>query len=232
MQENEVSVQGFSTLKEIDSLSKMRIHLLKLKGEQEARLESLNNRRQGTLLQTNALKEKLVQNHQKLGDIESQIKVASEQKGRLIDLGTEEQKVGAFTTQIDKLEEEGLLLLAEIESFETEMKDHRTFLDGLEKTTKEIQHEVSEELEKIHKETQNIALRLSLLLEDLPHDFKSLYQKISSKNLAHGPFTRIDQGSCYFCRFKISRLDESEIDINKNLKTCPQCSRIFLPYGA
>jgi predicted nucleic acid-binding Zn-ribbon protein len=53
-----------------------------------------------------------------------------------------------------------------------------------------------------------------------------------AKNLAHGPFTRIDQGSCFLCRYKISRVEESEIDMQKALKICPQCSRIFLPYGA
>ena len=227
-----MTVEGFSTLKEIDSLTKMRIHQLKAKGEQEARLVKLNEKRQTTISQTDALKEKLVQNHQKLADIEKKIKVSSEQKERLIERGSEEQKITAYSLEIDQLEEQGFALLQEAESIETERGELKTFIKGLDQTIHEIQTEVDEEVSRLNKEIENLELRLKLLQEQLPGDFKSVYQKISAKNLAHGPFTRIDQGSCFFCRFKISRIEESEIDIHKNLKTCPQCSRIFLPYGA
>lgn len=226
-----MTVEGFSTLKEIDSLTKMRIHQLKAKGEQEARLVKLNEKRQTSLSQTDALREKLVQNHQKLADIEKRIKVSSEQKERLIERGSEDQKIATYSLEIDQLEEQGLILLQEAEGIEIELVELKTFLKGLDQTIHEIQAEVSEEVSKLNKEIENLELRLKLLQEELPDDFKNVYQRISSKNLAHGPFTRIDQGSCFFCRFKISRIEESEIDIHKNLKTCPQCTRIFLPYG-
>ncbi len=226
-----MSNQSFSILKEIDSLIKMRIHQLKAKGEQEGRLTNLNERRQTTILQTNALKEKLVQNHQKMGDVDSKMKVASEQRDRIRGRGGDEDKVRKYSLELDHLEEEGLLLLSEAEEVENQIKDLKTFLIGVEQTIQEIQGEVIVEINKFNKEIDNIDLRLKLLQDELPQDFQSLYQRISSKNPAHGPFTRIDNGSCYFCRFKISRIEESEIDIHKNLKTCPQCSRIFLPYG-
>jgi predicted nucleic acid-binding Zn-ribbon protein len=74
-------------------------------------------------------------------------------------------------------------------------------------------------------------MRIKLIEDELPTDFKSVLERTLKKNLALGPFTRNENGSCFFCRYKISKLDESEIDMQKQLKTCPQCSRIFLPYG-
>ena len=96
----------------------------------------------------------------------------------------------------------------------------------------EIESEVAEEKGKLEKELHSISLRVDLLKEELPSDFRQVLERVSARKLAHGPFTRIEGGSCYFCRYKISRLDESEVDMQKQLKICPQCSRIFLPYGS
>ncbi len=227
-----MSVDWFLKLKEIDSLTKMRINYLKSKSEQEDRVSKLNERRQETLMQTAKLKQDGFALNHELAEVEKKLKTASEQKQRLMDMGGDEKKIHQYLLDINQAEEQGLELLSQLEEIETQTQDHKTFLAGLEKTIKEIEQDVLPEVDKLNNEVINIDLRLKLLLEELPSDFRSTLQKISAKNLAHGPFTRIDQGSCYFCRYKISRLDESEIDMQKNLKTCPQCSRIFLPYGA
>ena len=230
--ENEVSVEGFLQLKEIDSLTKMRIHQLKSKSEQEDRLFKLNNKRQEAVLQTTILKQELVLTHNNLAEIDQKIKIASVQKQRLMDMGGDEVKIKHYISEISSLEDQGFTHITRADEIDLELTDLKTFINGLEKTIQEIQAEVVAEVEKIEGEIRNFDHRLSLLLADLPSDYKNLFLKISAKNLAHGPFTRVDQGSCYFCRFKISRIDESEIDIGRSLKTCPQCSRIFLPYGA
>lgn len=227
-----MSVDWFLKLKEIDSLTKMRINYLKSKSEQEDRVSKLNERRQETLMQTAKLKQDGFALNHELAALETKLKTASEQKQRLMDMGGDEKKIHHYELEINQAEEQGLELLSRLEEIEIQAQDHKTFLAGLEKTMKEIEEDVLPEVAKLNNEVMNIDLRLKLLLEELPSDFRVTLQKISAKNLAHGPFTRIDQGSCYFCRYKISRLDESEIDMQKNLKTCPQCSRIFLPYGA
>jgi predicted nucleic acid-binding Zn-ribbon protein len=230
--ENEVSVKSFLTLKEIDSLSKMRITQLNVKSDQEKRIQKLNEKRQGIENEMISLKKEIVQHQGLLGTVEDKIKTAVQQKQRLIDLGGDEKKILAYDLEIKSLEDKGFEYLTIIDEFETTIVDHKTFLIGLTKTLEEIDQEVREELTKIEADIKNIDLRLDLLREELPPEFKTTLAKISAKNLALGPFTRIDQGSCFFCRFKISRIEESEIDMQKNLKTCPQCTRIFLPYGA
>lgn len=230
-EENEVSVEDFSKLREIESLTKMRNKHLTTKSEQEDRVSSLNKKRQDHDLQTAKLKQDLVRKHDELAETEKRLKLLTEQKQRLLDYGGDTGKVNEFQKQIISLEDHGFNTLQEIEQMEGELQDAKTFSIGLESTIAEIQNEVTEDLNKLQTEVKILDQRISLLMEEIPSDFKAILLKISSKNLAHGPFTRIDQGSCYFCRFKISRMDESEIDMQKNLKTCPQCSRIFLPYG-
>ena len=105
------------------------------------------------------------------------------------------------------------------------------FLSGLEKTYLEIEVEVKAEISEHQKGIEQSQMRMKLIEEELPADFRSTLERTLKKNLAVGSFTRIDQGSCFFCRYKISRTEESEIDMQKNLKVCPQCTRIFLPYG-
>lgn len=227
-----MSVKPFLNLKEIDSLTKMKHNFEKAKREQEERVSKLKERQENAHLQSSKLKQELVSIHQELGEIEAKIKQGSEQKQRLLDIGGDDTKVQAYSLQISQEEEKGLELLNKIEAIEAELEGTKTFLKGLENTIKEIQEESRSEIDHIENELKNTILRIDTLMEELPSDFKSILQKISAKNLAHGPFTRIENGSCYFCRYKISRLDESQIDMEKGLKNCPQCSRIFLPYGA
>jgi predicted nucleic acid-binding Zn-ribbon protein len=227
-----VSVELFFKLKEIESLTKMRNNYLKKKQEQEDRVSKLNDKRHESILQTAKLKKNLISTQNELAEIEAKIKNLSEQKQRVMDIGGDENKIAQYGKDIENFEERGLGLINVIETFETGMADTKTFLTGIEKTIQDISSEVNAENEKINNEVNNIEVRLKLLMEELPDNFRNTLNKITAKNLAHGPFTRMEQGSCYFCRFKISRIDESEIDMQKNLKTCPQCSRIFLPYGA
>lgn len=227
-----MSVEPFLKLKEIDSLAKMRNNYLKQICEQEDRVSRLNEKRQDCHMRTAKLKHDLISTNNDLADIEKKISTFTEQKQRLIDMGGDDKKIASYKDEINTLETKGFELLSHIETIENDLSEIKTFEQGLEKTIQEIQREVSGDVEKINSELVNIKTRMDLLMEELPVEFKNMLNKITAKNLAHGPFTRVDQGSCYFCRFKISRIDESEIDMQKNLKTCPQCSRIFLPYGA
>ena len=210
----------------------MRINQLRAKNEQEDRLSKLNIRRQEEVLQTAKLKQDLVSKHDQLADLEKKLKLNTDQRQHLIDLGGDEKKIQNYASEIQKLEEAGLLMLEECEQYENEIKWKNIFILGLDKTIQEIHTEVEAEVEKSNQEVSTLDMRIKLLLEELPDDFRSLLQRVSAKNLAHGPFTRVEAGSCYFCRYKLSRIEESEIDMQKNLKTCVQCGRIFLPYGA
>lgn len=227
-----MNVESFFKLKEFDSLSKSKIHLLKQIKEQEERLNQLLLRKSQATAELEELHQKSRELNQSLFETEKKLKTIEEQKNRLIDTGGTEDKIKTYSDQALNLEEQGLEKLSEIEANELTISDLKNFLSGLEKTILEIKSEVDQEVSKYHDEIKNLDLRLQSIESELPEDFKALLTKTLAKNLALGPFTRIESGSCYFCRYKISRVEESEIDMQKALKTCPQCSRIFLPYGA
>lgn len=227
-----MSVEEFFKLKEIDSLSKMRINHLKIINDELNRITILQERfKASESEQISHIQEKVVL-QDSLADFEKKLKNAAEQKQRIIDIGGDENKIQQFSEQITELEDKGFELLEKIEELEVLIQDGKTFRSGLTKTIEEISNDVAPVVENSQNEIKNLELRINLLKEALPDNFKNILNKVSSKNLTHGPFTRVEQGSCFICRFKISRIDESEIDMQKNLKTCPQCSRIFLPYGA
>lgn len=229
--ENEVSLEWFSRLKEYDSLSRARQSHLSAIKEQEDRISGLESRKADSMSQLNNLKSDYVRLQQELQDVEEKMKLMGQQRQRWIDQGGDDKKRLTMETEISSLEDRGMELLQKLDTNETERKDTQTFLDGIKKTIEEISLEAHEEIGKHKSEISQLDLRQSSLLEILPPEFKDLLMRTLKKNPAHGPFTRIENGTCFFCRFKISKLDESEVDMQKKLKTCPQCSRIFIPYG-
>jgi len=229
--ENEVSLEWFSRLKEYDSLTKSRIGLLGAIKDQEARMIALERRREESLSQLSILKSDYVRHQQNLLELENKMKVLGQQRQRWIDQGGDEVKLKSMGEELIRLEDQGMNLLELLETNETERKEAQVFIEGIGKTISEIQEEAKEEIKKSEDAIAQLDLRLESIREMLPPEFKDLLLKTLKKNLAHGPFTRIENGSCMFCRYKISRVDESEIDMQQKLKVCPQCSRIFIPYG-
>ncbi len=218
----------FLKLKEIDSLLKD-----KSKGDQfildeKNRLTKLTSQLDSSKSESESLKKEIFELQTQLFEIEKKIKLFSDQKDNLFSIGKD---FSHLLKEIDQLESLGLEKIEELEQLKSKESDAQIFQKGLSKTIDEISLEVNENVSQKNGELNHILLRIKLLEEELPQDFKNLFQKIRSKNLAHGPFSKNENGSCYFCRYKLSKIEESEIDIQKLLKQCPQCSRIFLPYG-
>ena len=227
-----MSAEWFFKLKEFDSLGKMRINHLKVIQEQEQRLTKLNIRRQEQLDEASGLKSELLSVQQNYFEAEKKMNTCEEQASRLKAVGGDEAKIANFQKEATALEDSLFALLERTEAIQQELEDKKTFLAGLEKTYQEIESEVKVELQDNQKGVSQADLRMKLILEELPSGFRETLERTLKKNLAVGSFTRIDNGSCFFCRYKISRTDESEIDMQQMLKICPQCSRIFLPYGS
>jgi predicted nucleic acid-binding Zn-ribbon protein len=227
-----VTADWFLKLKEFDSLEKMRISHLKAIKDQEDRLQHLNVKRQEQQKVQEILKTELHSLQQAYFETEKKLKICEEQASRLKDLGGDSDKIDRYQKDAATLEDDLFAILEKIESQQVSMQDNKTFLSGIENTIQEIKSEVEAEIKEHSKQIEQLELRLKLLKEDLPPDFKDALERTLKKNLALGPFTRVDQGSCYFCRYKISRIDESEIDMQRALKFCTQCSRLFLPYGS
>lgn len=210
----------------------MRIGHLKAIKEQEERLLSLTQKRQEQLDEQDLLKHELHSVQQTYFENEKKMNTCEEQASRLRDIGGDEDKIKRYKAEAADLENALFEMLEKIEGIQSSLGDKKTFLSGIENTIKEIEGEVNTEIENHKKEVAQIEMRLKLVEGELPDDFKSILERTLRKNLALGPFTKNENGSCYFCRFKISKLDESEIDMQRVLKICPQCSRIFLPYGS
>jgi predicted nucleic acid-binding Zn-ribbon protein len=210
----------------------MRINHLKLIQEQEQRLTKLNIRRQEQLDEASGLRSELLSVQQYYFEAEKKMNTCEEQASRLRAVGGDEAKIANFHKEATTLEDSLFALLERTETIQQELEDKKTFLAGLEKTYLEIESEVKEEIQDNQKGVSQADLRMKLILEELPSGFRDTLERTLKKNLAVGSFTRIDNGSCFFCRYKISRTDESEIDMQQMLKICPQCSRIFLPYGS
>ena len=227
-----MSVDWFLKLKEIDSLGKMRISYLKTIAQQNSRISKLLERREETNLESLTLSHKTRSLQQDLFDLEKKLQLFTQQRQNLMDLGGDQTKIKSFTNDIEKLENDGLELLGQQEEIQTRLDEIKTFQAGLDNTIKEIESEVSGDTKSQRNEIEKVDFRLKLLEEELPDNFQQVFRRTLLKNLAHGPFTRVDAGSCFFCRYKISRQDESEIDMQQILKTCNQCGRIFLPYGS
>ncbi len=227
-----MSVEWFVKLKEIDSLGKMRISHLKVLSDQDARVAKIIERKDLTTMQTASLNLEVRSLQQNLHELEKKIQVSSQQISNLMSMGAAEDKINSYRKELSLLEDQGLQLLEAMEEKKLECEANVTFLNGLEKTLVEIQGEAEADKIKAQDEIKKIDFRLQLLVEELPSNFQQIYMRTKDKNLAHGPFTRVELGSCYFCRYKMSKQEEIEVDLIQSLKTCTQCGRIFLPYGA
>lgn len=221
----------FAKLREFDSLSKTKHKHLATIASQNERLTLLNKRRQVNQQKIEELKNDLSFNQSLLLDLEGQIKIYSEQRQRILDFGGDEKKARDYADKISIEEERGLEILSRIDASESELKDALGFDDGVGRTIEDISSEVKEVVLKEDKEILHIDQRLAALQEDLPLDFRDHLNRVLPRNLTHGPFTRIENGACFMCRFKISRMEESEIDVQKQLRSCSQCTRIFIPFG-
>ncbi len=223
--------EWFSKLKEFDSLTNMKTRHLAQMDEQKKRLDVLNLKRQEKEESINHALKAIHELQQNYHETEKKLITCEQQSSRLRDSGASEEKLGNYIKEAEKLESEMFVQLEKIEALEVEIEESKTFLIGLNKTFEEIGYEAQNEIGIHQNEIVQLEKRLELILNTLPLDFKNALEKTLKKKLAIGPFTRTDQSHCYFCRYKISRTEESEIDVQKILKFCPQCSRIFLPYG-
>lgn len=222
----------FSQLKEYDSLSKRQQQLLREIEQENQRLTKINLLLEEHLLRRHEIKNKISEYNALILDKDSQVRLLSEQKNRLINQGTPEEKLQEYQNNIDLLESEAFALLEQVEILETELKETGEFAAGAQNTLSEITAEVQQVVGDKEIEVSRIKSHLAdIMTNALSARVAAVLQKLMDKNLAHGPFTKIEAGACMMCRFKISKVDEGEIDVQRLLKQCPQCGRIFLPYG-
>jgi predicted nucleic acid-binding Zn-ribbon protein len=208
-----VSVETFYSLKEIESLKKMQLTHEACIHEQEDRLLKLQERLKVQELNIQTAQDEIVK-------IKSEIILLEK---RLQDRLDEVTKTNLESQQWD--------FMIRIEELEKSIMEDQTFIIGFTKTMNEIDIEAQEIIQKENQELKNLELRIKLLIESLPDEVQVLLKKLQSLNLKFGVFTSIQDSSCRFCRRKLSRVEEDEIDIKLKLISCASCRRLFLPYN-
>jgi predicted nucleic acid-binding Zn-ribbon protein len=227
-----MSREAFQKLREIDSLLKMKNKELALVKEQDDRLSRLESQKSERTDQKDQDKKLYTQTQQNLLEMEAKLKTASQQKERLSQYSPDDPKLAELSETIEKLEMDGLEMISQIDQIEQALKDHDTFLQGITKTISEISIESLETKNTHLKEISHLEMRLDLLVQELPDNFKMTYQRLMTKNFPLGPFTAVANQSCLFCRSSVSKVEESEIDTKFAIIHCKQCGRLFLPYTA
>lgn len=207
-------VDEYLRLKEMDALltqAKLEATLVENELNRLKRRESEKAERE---IQLNTLKQEAKDLAHKIADLDRQLT----------------QRLSPETIQ--KLEEDGLALLVRQQELENQIEDSKSFLSGFEKTLQDIHQETADSISQHTLLKEQYLTRAKALEAELTEEWKRAYKKAQSKNLAHGVFSRIENGHCYFCRGAISRPIESEVEAQLLLKACPSCDRLFLPHKA
>lgn len=235
-------LESFYTLKEIQSLDRMIQAHQKIVSDHEARISKLKNIRASKaqdLSDTLTELEKL-----------NQIYASEEKNNHLLtrDLtqaqantmaSTNDHELKAANTQIatkkplkEKSDQTLYELLTTIDEKEQEIKDLKTFLEGSLKTLADIELEVATDLKKEKADIENLEMRINLLTDSLPANFKSKFESVNKKHRFKSPVTVITNNHCGECFMMVSKMQISQVDRAATLELCSQCERIFLPSGA
>lgn len=222
----------FSLLKEYDSLSKRQQQLLSEIEQENLRLTKINRLIEEHLSRRHEIRNNISEYNTLILDKDSQVRLLVEQRTRITHQGASTEKLQDYQEKIEQLENDSFALLEKIEELEIELTETVEFEKGARKTLSEIEQEVSHTVQEKQTEVARNKNHLEEILSSgLSERVANVLKKLMDKNLTHGPFTKIQAGSCMMCRFKISKIDEAEIDVHRLLKQCPQCARIFIPYG-
>jgi len=237
-----MSSEHFKILKEINSLSQKEAEHNQEIQKEEKRLHNLTEMRSTRTSELDSLTDNKIQLEAEI--LQQENELAKLQK----DLERDKINLSSITTneslnnlenqikdkegKIEVLEELAFTQLEKVDELEADIQTAKEFLAGSLETLKEIEKEVESETKDLNDEVKKVKNRILLLLEEVPPNFKSLYERVMTKNIKTSVFTRIKNGSCEFCRFQVSSNDKINIEDNLQLKTCSSCSRIFIPEQA
>ncbi|MBY0516546.1 MAG: hypothetical protein K2P81_06540 [Bacteriovoracaceae bacterium] len=207
-------VDDFFLLREFDSLNRENESTQQKIRDEEERIK----RRANELAQR---KEQLSAREQSYKEMTHQI---AELDRRLLQHLSPEMKA--------QLEEQGLELMTQQDQIDELIKEDKTFIVGYQKTLLELTSEIESEIQILKNKILTHQKRLDSLLPTINPEWMEKYQKIRAKKLSHGSFSTLEGLHCKFCRHTVSKEFQSDVDVKLQLKSCPGCSRLILPYKA
>lgn len=167
---------------------------------------------------TEDLNKKILQGEQALNNATSEKQLSSSQ-----------MQLNSFKSELDNFENEAFNLLEISEELQERIDEKNNFLNGSEKTLKDISIEVQQNIDPMMSEIEVIRKRIDNLGSQLPEQTKTRLYKLIDKKLMHGPLTKIQDGSCFICRYEVNSINRDKIDKNLALLSCSSCSRLFIP---
>jgi len=137
-----------------------------------------------------------------------------------------QQEIASLKADNSLLEEEIIGILDEIEAAQDEVKKEKDRLKSCEKEFTQRETELTEKEKKVHETVEQIKSQRVSIINQLPPDVQTLYQKIveHKKGLA---VVKIQGEVCGACQLKLRPQVIDEVLLGKTLILCDNCSRIL-----
>jgi predicted nucleic acid-binding Zn-ribbon protein len=232
-------IENFKVIKEIDSLDRQKKDINLKAQNQSDRIISINQKitdKEDDLASLKAdLKEitsSLMKMENELSNLQQKIEIKISQKGQVFtetQINSLDKEIESYQKNLITTEELVFKKMEIKESFEEEIKDCLTFIQGATKSSKEVQIEVEGICLELNQKKQIIDERIENLIATIPENFKTKVKLLLVKNFRSTILTTIKDKACNYCRCSIASGLINEIEDKYNLKSCTGCKRIFIP---
>lgn len=237
-----MAIDDFKHLIEAQSLEKkMKEHLDAIE-EQKNRVKHIENQRELASNNKEELESHLAKKTELLNSSEKKLFEAEakfEKTKEHIPLARNEQEANALQSEIEtleplieKLQEEILELMEEVEITSGEIKEKEEFLAGSLTSLEKIKDESDLEIKAENDNVQVLQERVDSLLDQADSVHKTAYLLSNEKHRFNNPLCFVDNSACHVCRFTLNQMQANEIEKGTVTESCPGCGRLLTPLSA
>ncbi len=203
-------------------------HVDKLRKREEARLDEAKTLDQQLHLREREIESKLHEIGKVLEQNQSH-QLAAKSESQVAALESEQSR---FSAQRDELEEEEFSILEQREVLEKTIAECQTFINGSNETLSEVKAEVDEICAKEQGQINNLELRRTSLLEEIPKDFRQVFEGVLKAHRFQSPLSFIMDRKCGKCHFSLDSMLASDVFTGSSPALCPGCKRLLIDRAA
>lgn len=228
--------ESLGHLVEIQSLKKQESHFQEAIESEHERISALEKRQSFAQNEIERLTKEIADLKIKAKELELDSLLSEQQKLKAKEaLVTNEKEAHALEKTLKENVEKAQNLEAEIftaleleEKYSDEIKDLRSFLNGLQSTIKEISEEVKTSTTEQLQDLKSVQSRIQSLLGLCHKDILVLFERAQKKH-PKSPLSYINGSSCKECRMVLNSVLKSQVENISAIEICPYCERILLP---
>lgn len=228
--------ESLGHLVEIQSLKKQESHFQEAIESEHERISALEKRQSFAQNEIERLTKEIADLKIKAKELELDSLLSEQQKLKAKEaLVTNEKEALALEKTLKENIEKAQNLEAEIftaleleEKYSDEIKDLRSFLNGLQSTIKEISEEVKTSTTEQLQDLKSVQSRIQSLLGLCHKDILVLFERAQKKH-PKSPLSYINGSSCKECRMVLNSVLKSQVENISAIEICPYCERILLP---